>query len=412
MTGPRLRGVRWALLDQGLVSGVNFLTGVLLARLLGVEGYGVFSLAWMAVLFLNGIQTALIISPMMSIGAKEEGGAPEYFAAVLLQQAVLAGISFVLVLLGARLSIAWFPEWRIASLGLPLALCSAGFQLQDFVRRYFFTVERMVAAFANDVVSYMGQLLGLVVLASVGLLDAAGALWVIAGTSLLAALVGLAGFGRLCLRLATTREVARRHWRFSRWLVASALMQWTSWNFFVVAGATQLGPLAAGAMRATQNIIGVTHILFQGLANVVPVQAAKALHQGGAHRLRRYLVRVAAWGGGATAGLCLIAGVGAEFWLQLFYGTEYLDYAFVLRWWAASYLLIFFGVPLTSGLRALENTRPMFVAYCVITVFSLALAVPAVKLLGLHGAMAGMLVSQLLLQGILASSLRRRLLGH
>ena len=63
--------VNWALADQAMVSGVYFLTGILLARYLGLEEFGRFTLAWMAVLFANSIQHAMIIAPMMSIGPKQ-----------------------------------------------------------------------------------------------------------------------------------------------------------------------------------------------------------------------------------------------------------------------------------------------------------------------------------------------------
>ncbi|MEE2836743.1 MAG: hypothetical protein VYB65_12070 [Myxococcota bacterium] len=58
----------WALGDQAIASGVTFLTGLLIARLVGPEQFGVFGLLMMVVLFFNSIQYALIVSPMLSIG--------------------------------------------------------------------------------------------------------------------------------------------------------------------------------------------------------------------------------------------------------------------------------------------------------------------------------------------------------
>ena len=46
--------VNWALADQAVVSGTNFLTGILLARHLGMVEYGVYTLAWMVGQFING----------------------------------------------------------------------------------------------------------------------------------------------------------------------------------------------------------------------------------------------------------------------------------------------------------------------------------------------------------------------
>src|ERR1700679_2383760 len=62
----------WALSDQALVSGANFLTFALLARALGVSEFGVFALSWAMVLLANSVQMALIVSPMMSVGPKQD----------------------------------------------------------------------------------------------------------------------------------------------------------------------------------------------------------------------------------------------------------------------------------------------------------------------------------------------------
>ncbi len=49
--------LNWALADQTMVSGVNFMTGILIARYLGVTEFGRFTLVWMAVLFVNSLQS-------------------------------------------------------------------------------------------------------------------------------------------------------------------------------------------------------------------------------------------------------------------------------------------------------------------------------------------------------------------
>jgi O-antigen/teichoic acid export membrane protein len=58
-------------LDQALVSGSNFVLGILLARYLGVAGYGQFALLWLIVLFFSSLQLAYIISPMLTLVQKK-----------------------------------------------------------------------------------------------------------------------------------------------------------------------------------------------------------------------------------------------------------------------------------------------------------------------------------------------------
>ena len=54
----RYSQVNWALVDQAFVSGCNFLTGILLARYLGIEEFGSYVLAWIFVDCLAAIALA------------------------------------------------------------------------------------------------------------------------------------------------------------------------------------------------------------------------------------------------------------------------------------------------------------------------------------------------------------------
>lgn len=67
----RYSHLNWALADQATVSGANFITGILLARYLGLEEFGRFTLAWMVVLFVNSLQNAVVVAPMMNIGPQQ-----------------------------------------------------------------------------------------------------------------------------------------------------------------------------------------------------------------------------------------------------------------------------------------------------------------------------------------------------
>ena len=71
------------------------------------------------------------------------------------------------------------------------------------------------------------------------------------------------------------------------------------------------------------------------------------------------------------------------------------------------YLISFFGLSPRAGLRAIEHTRPIFLAYLWATFFSLVILM--VDFLGLSGAVAGLLVSNLVLVAVLSFGLRKRL---
>ena len=59
----------WALVDQGALSLGGFLTNIILARTLSAAEYGLFSVIFGALLFLNGLHGAIIAYPLSVKGA-------------------------------------------------------------------------------------------------------------------------------------------------------------------------------------------------------------------------------------------------------------------------------------------------------------------------------------------------------
>jgi O-antigen/teichoic acid export membrane protein len=405
----------WALADQAMVSGANFLTGILLARGLGIAGFGRFSLAWLAVGLVQSIQENAITAPMMSIGPKQdERQRPIYFGGVFLQQAILALVSMVLTWACFRFAGGIIgtsdPAPLAASVAAAVLLC----QMQDFLRRYFFTRDNPVASFATDAVRYTSQLVILfwVFVVSKTANDASTALWIIAASSGAGALLVLILVDKLEWTTAGLRYTTLRNWRFSRWLVGSAIVQWTSSNVFIVAAAALLGVTAVGALKAAQSLIGVTHIFFQGLENIAPIRASQRFHAGGATSLVQYIARVTRLGLAATLIIGLFFAIRPAFWFALLFGEDFTQYSYLVRWYAGLYAVMFLALPVRFGLRALERTVPIFIAYAAAAAFSLAAAYPLVRAFGVTGVLVGFFATQVLMLVIMATALRLALRMH
>jgi O-antigen/teichoic acid export membrane protein len=201
------------------------------------------------------------------------------------------------------------------------------------------------------------------------------------------------------------KAVSRRHWKVSRWLTGSALLIWTSGNLFVLAAPVYYGAAAAGVLKASQNLMGVTHVWFQGLDNVVPVETARRLREGGVQSMLAYTRSILLKWGGLTLSFAIILAAAPGLWLRLLYGPEMVQYGYVLRLYALFYVFVFVGGPLRAGLQALEFTVPIFWSYLAMSTFAFAFAVPFAKRLGLNGTMLGLIATQLLFQGIVAAAL-------
>ncbi len=406
----RYRHLNWALADQAMVSGVNFFTGILLARYLGLEEYGRFSLAWMAVLLCNSFQQAGIIAPMMSIGPKQKNEDRQaYYGTLFLHQLLWSATCFFALWFAAWVTGLLFPDWNTGSIALPLAAALFTWQFQDFIRRYFFVTDELGQAFLNDAISYLSQLFLLFFLFRIMSLDAPMVLWLISGTSAAAIVIGLLKIGFISTTRNMFNETSKKHWDFSKWMIASAMMQWISGNFYLVIAGGLLGPVAVGGVKAAQNIIGVTHVLFQAMENFAPSRAAKELSSGGIAAMSAYLRKLTLVGTSATTAVALIAFSIPTILLSLLYGPESGEYAYVLRWFCLVYIFSFLAMPVSSGLRALEKTKPLFYSVFFVGVFSLLSAYPLIHYFKLHGLMAGFLTVKIGIALYLYQSLNRSL---
>jgi O-antigen/teichoic acid export membrane protein len=402
--GSRYRQVNTVLADQIVVSGSNFLTGVVVARALGIEAFGVFSLAWMLVLFLQSLQAAIVLSPMMSIAPKqtvhESAG---YFAVVVLHQ-LLVGVVFAVLAAGLCLlaPLVGMPH-EIGDLAAPLAISVFAMQAHEFLRRYNFTVGSPARVLVSDVIRY-GTMFGVfevLLVSHKSDVTIGNVLYVIAGSAFLASislwatLPSASGAGR------RFREITHRHFQVSRWLLGSAPLMWITSNFSMIAAGAVLGPAAVGALKAAQSLMSVTNLFFQAAESFAPPRAARIFHTEGKSGLGRFVVRVTTIGLIVTGGACLVLGLPGGFWMQLVFGKGYGAYPLAVLGYGVLYLILSCMIPIRFAFQAAERTRPDFMGYIAATVFTLALSYPLVHLLGVYGAV----VASVLAQAIMFSNL-------
>jgi O-antigen/teichoic acid export membrane protein len=382
-----------ALLDQGLVSIGNFGTSVVLARNMGAEQFGTFALVYIAIVFITNLQQALIITPMFSIGPKQSvQERNHYFSSVFSQQLLFSAAAFGTAILVITLLHVVRAREALCGLALPVAVAVCFLTMQDFLRRWCFVRGNGFRALLSDGISYLGQLGVFILLQSKW--TPATAFWVIGATSFLALVPGYPMFATVRLPGRAFKRVLGRHWASARWLAPSCVVSWIAGNVPVYGLGLVLGPSAVGGLRATQNVMAVTHIALQGLPNVITVHAATLLKNGCHTAFTSYLRRLVLWltSGMAVAGVAL--SLLAPPLLTKLYGPAYAPYASLVPFWAGIYCLLFLSLPIATGLKSLERVRSLFYADAVACILGLGLAYPLIHRFGLKGILICYLLSQ------------------
>lgn len=299
---PGTRAVRlgWGVADQAVSSVANFVLGIVVARALGAEGFGAFSLAYLTYAFVlsasRGVATDPLVVRFSGAGHPGWGKAVASAAATSATAGVVAGAGCVAAGLvhGGDVGHAFVAVGVL----LPALL------LQDSWRFAFFAAARPAQAFLNDLVWTVLLLGALVVLVVTGQADVVAYVVAFGGTAAVAA-----GFGLVQTRIVP-RPLAVAGWVRThlslggRYLGENLSIGAAGQVRFLVLGGVS-GLAAVGEVRAAEILMGPFMVLLMGISQVAVPEAVGVLRRAPQH-LERFCLAL----GGCLAALALAWGLG------------------------------------------------------------------------------------------------------
>jgi len=389
---------QWLMADQALVSGMNFLTTATLARMLGVHNFGVFSVFYILLQYLNTVPMAITISPMMSLGPqiKDQAKHRTFLRGMAGYQYVLSlGLCLATLICVLALKIHLGP-WQVQpGLLLPYLLTIFCFQAQDWFRRFCYVQGNGRAVFWNDVISYMGQVAILGFLWWLHRMSVNAAYYAIAFTSMIAFVAGYLS-ADIGSSWKETRTAVTATWATGRTLLMTSQLQWLGTQGIFLIVAYVAGVSAASGIRAALTLMGPVIMLYQLLDNVIPVRSAAAFAAGGERGLiaylRRTLIIIAAFIGPLIVFACFFAGPI----MSKVFGRAYSGFS-VLVVWAGLYqgtLLIIKW--LSYYFRTLNKTQIMARTAMVVSVLSVGACMLLTRRFGAVGGLAAVVAGQVI----------------
>lgn len=392
----RLHKIAFSVADQGFSVGGMFITNIVLARAASKEEYGMFTLAYSVFNFLTGLHNAVILEPYTVYAAgRYRTHSAEYRWLIWRSNAWLAAFLTALLLL------AWWILSRTApSLGsrsiLGLAVSSAIILTSYLVRRVLY-LERKVALAAK--VSFVFLVVLVILLEAArraGVLDGLAAFVVVA----LASFAGALFAGREIPRkiaLGSFLEAQpghwREHWKYARWVVATAFVfQLANQAYYwLVAGFLTLKDVAG--LRAISMLVMSIDQVFVAIALLVlPMMAARYASRvvGEFFSLwRMYLLSILLIGGTFVAAVLLFGGPV----LHWIYAGKFDDVSGLLARLAFLPVVMGIGHTMNVALKAAEKPDMVFYAYVASGLTTFLIGIPFMTHFGLRGAVYGMLVS-------------------
>src|SRR5690606_30526418 len=128
-----------------------FATMVLVARVVSPREFGLYALTYTGLLFLNSMQSALVVQPHSVLGARRSGS--EYVTYTTDTGLFLLGFATLIAMIALiAASVASALGWSVAPMLFTLVPATAAWQLQEFVRRAMYTRSNIRGAFLNDLV--------------------------------------------------------------------------------------------------------------------------------------------------------------------------------------------------------------------------------------------------------------------
>jgi O-antigen/teichoic acid export membrane protein len=389
-----------AIVDQGLISGSNFVIGILLARWMPSEQYGAYAVALAVLLLLLMLYQSLLMEPLAVFGGSAYRDCIRgYLKALLRLHIATAFLIFVGLCTSAAVA------WKLGSTGgLPGALAgvalAAPFILLLALARQTFYLQLSPAPAALGAFFYCTLTLGgLYVSNRLHLLSPLSALL----------LMGLGSFGASALLLTyrlfhlppdanvpSLREVWKRHWHYGRWALASAAMMWIPANIFYPLLSGFSGMAQAGELKALMNF--ATPML-QGYGALFPLLLpyAARVHAregyAGAHSVMR---RITVLSVSAAIVYWTLLLVFKRLAFHLLYSGAYSEVTYLLPVVALGSICwsAFFGPAI--ALRAIESPASVFGAVLVSSCVALAIGIPSTWAFGIRGAVWCMALSEAL----------------
>ncbi len=404
--GKLAKFVRWmtkgglAILDNGLISGSNFLLGILLARWLSPDEYGAYALAFSLFILVGFLYQALLLEPLsVFAGTTFRDNLRGYLKKALwIHWAISLTVG---VALGAAALVAKVfghsPVLPVALAGVAVAvpfLCIHAMARRSFYLRLSPGPAAFGAAFYCAMVTG-----GIFVVYRLGRLTCFTAFLIMALAALVSAVVMLLQLNKALERTGgepRLRETWWQHWEYGRWALATCVVGWIPNYVYIPLVSTFSGMAAAGELRALMNLAAPVLQTYAALSMLFLPYAARVSDEEGREAASTLTRRLAAlFVAGAVVYWAVLIPLRHPLF-QFLYAGKYMDSAYLIPLFGLETIVWSASLGPAIVLRAMKHPQSLFWANGAASLVALVVGIPATRYFGLQGVIWSMIAANAL----------------
>lgn len=400
-----------AIVDQGLITGSNFILSILLARWLSREEYGAFALGFAVFLLVATLYQALLLEPMSVFGGADYYPKLRTYFSALLRIHLIATVVIIVSIGGSAqlVHLMAHPDGLPSTLA-GVAIAAPCVLLLWLARRVFYIQLSANFAVIGASVYCILLIAGLFLAHARGLLSSFAA-FALTGLSALVSSMVLLLWLKAKLKGSDSAlkfaPVWSRHWKYGRWALLSAAAMWIPANTFYPLVTSFSGVASAGELKALLNFFNPILQVYSALSLLLLPYASRKQSQGAEPSGLTWKITLLFISGTVLYWAIIILFQQPAF--TLLYGGKYTEVAPLLPVVALGSIFdnAFFGPAII--LRAMESPKSVFAALLAAALLSIVLGVPATWALGVKGAVWAQSLSAVMAFGVAVVLLRRKI---
>lgn len=397
--------------DQVLLSAANFAIGVFLIKNTSKEDYGVYVFAYAIILFIIGVQNALITNQMTVMAPRKESAERDAFCSALMVGQYLMAIPLGML----SVFLLWlfvdygFIAGTDSNMSLAVVVATQGILLREFFRVFFFLKVKSRVVLLIDVIHIAIIFLGLFVARSIvpEHLNVA-AIMAFGFSSLISGVLAAYWSGiSLRSRLAETVVTLRDAWTNGKWALGGVVVTWFDNQSCVYLLTFLSGPAATADVNAARLFLMPVALLNTSVFRVLMPKWAHYRSENQVQHIsssaRKALILIVASIGVYLITLLSIKDVAIGFLLT----KEYSKLNTLIVLWGCLFLAQAFRSNYSALLQVFERFRAITLLNMASATVVILSSIYLIGKLGADGSIVGMILGEIILSKLLFDMLQK-----